>query len=487
MGQDEAPGYRIGAGAVTAPVFYGNVVNQDLTSAEALFFEGNRLMAAGDAREAEARFREAIGLLPDFAEAHANLGLLLDQAGRPDEAEQRYRQAIRLDPDCGQIHLNLGALLAGRKRFEEAEAAYRRALELMPGSPAAWSNLGVLQACRKQEEAAELSYRKAMELDPDYRLACFNLAYVLLRQGRYEEGWRCLEKRDWYAQLEKLLPCPRWQGEPLAGRSLLIGFEAGYGDMIQFCRYAAILKAQGAVRIDLICHPALKNLFTTLTGVDAVYPFDDPLPPSEWDFWTPPLSIPLHCRTRLDSIPRDLPYLHADAERAERWSAVLSAECAPADVRVGLAWKGNPRFENDADRSLPGLATLAPLGTITGVRYFSLQKGAGEEEAANPPAGLPVVNLGPQLSDFADTAAVVANLDLVICVDTAVAHLAGALGKDCWVLLPDYKTDWRWLSGRTDSPWYPGVMRLFRQSRMGDWASVVVKVGVELQRRAVGQ
>ena len=425
----------------------GDAVNQDSAAAEALFFEGNRLMAAGDASAAEACFREAIALVPDFAEAHANLGLLLDQAGRLDEAE----------------------------------AAYQRAIDLMPALPATWSNLGVLQACRKQEAAAEMSYRTAMALDPDYRLACFNLAYLLLRQGRYEEGWACFEKRDWYAQLETLLPCPRWQGEPLAGRSLLIGFEAGHGDMIQFCRYAAVLKGQGAAHITVICHPALKTLFTTLSGVDAVYAFDETFPPSTWDFWTPPLSIPFHCRTRLDSIPEELPYLHAEPERARRWSATLSAQCAPDDLRVGLVWKGNPRFENDADRSLPGLTMLEPLGAVAGVRFFSLQKGVGEDEAANPPPGLPVANLGPQLADFADTAAVVANLDLVICVDTAVAHLAGALGKHCWVLLPDYKTDWRWLSGRTDSPWYPGVMRLFRQSRMGDWGSVVGEVAAALR------
>jgi Tfp pilus assembly protein PilF len=460
-------------------------MSQDRKRAEALFFEGNRLMAAGDASAAEACFREAIELAPDFAEAHGNLGLLLDRAGRLDEAEHHYRQSIGLDPDCGQIRLNLGALLAGQKRFDEAEAAYQQAIELMPGSPAAWSNLGVLQACRKQEEAAELSYRTATALDPDYRLAYFNLAYLLLRQGRYEEGWPCFEKRDWYEQLEKRLPCPRWQGEPLAGRSLLIGFEAGHGDMIQFCRYARVLKGEGAARIAVICHPALKTLFATLRGVDAVHAFDETLPPSQWDFWTPPLSIPFHCRTRLDSIPEELPYLRAEPERARGWSAMLCAQCEPDDLRVGLAWKGNPKFENDADRSLPGLRTIESLGTVAGVRFFSLQKGVGEDEAANPPPCLPVANLGPQLADFADTAAVVANLDLVICVDTAVAHLAGALGKDCWVLLPDYKTDWRWLDGRADSPWYPGVMRLFRQPRMGDWGSVVAEVDAALRQRVV--
>ena len=457
-------------------------MSNHLKYAEDLYIEGKRLMAAGDARQAEACFRELIRFLPDFAEAHAKLGLLLDQEGMSAEAEQHYRHAITLNPNRGETHLNLGVLLTNQKRLEEAEAHYRQALELIPDSPAAWSNLGVLQACLRQEKEAELSYRIALTINPDYRLAYFNLSYLLLRQGRFEEGWRCLEAGKWYEQVEKNIPCPRWRGESLQGRSLLISFEAGHGDMIQFCRYAKVMKTLGAARITLVCHPALKTLFTTLEGVDTVLAFDETLPPAEWDFWTPPLSIPYYCRTRLDSIPAEIPYLQADRKLAERWSSVLSRECLPSDLRVGLVWKGNPLFENDSERSLPDLRTLESLGDLAGVRFFSLQKGAGDDEAANPPAGLPLVNLGPQISDFADSAAIVANLDLIISVDTAIAHLSGAMAKKCWLLLPDYKTDWRWLTGRTDSPWYPGVMRLFRQPRMGDWATVVAEVHMELRR-----
>ena len=457
-------------------------MSKNRVDAEALFHEGTRHMAVGRASEAEVSFREAIRLMPDLAEAYANLGMLLEDKDRPDEAESCYRQSLTLNPDLGQTHLNLGGLLLKQKRFDEAEAAYRLAIELMPGSPAAWSNLGVLQACRKQEEQAEQSYRLAMAMDPDYRVAPFNLSYLLLRQGRFEEGWRCLEARDWYARLQEKLSCPRWRGESLQGRTLLIGFEAGHGDMIQFCRFAAVLKAQGAARIDILCHPALQTLFATLDGVDGVLSFDQPLPSRQWDFWTPPFSMPYYCQTRLDSIPANLPYLRADPKLMEKWSVVLSAACAPSAVRVGLVWKGNPCFENDADRSLASLQIMEPLGAIAGVQFFSLQKGPGEDEAVNPPAGLPLVHLGAQIFDFADAAAIIANLDLIICIDTGYAHLAGALAKECWVLLPDYKTDWRWLTGRTDSPWYPGVMRLFRQPRMGDWATVMGEVRVALQK-----
>lgn len=455
--------------------------HEDLTRAEALFFAGNRHMASRDFPQAERCFREALRLVPDFAETHSNLGLLLDQAGRQVEAEYHYVHALTCNPHYLQTYLNLGGLLTVQKRFEEAETVYRLALELHPNSPAVWSNLGVLQACQKQEAAAERSYRTALELDAEYRLASFNFSYLLLRQGRFEEGWRHLEARDWYAPLEKHLTCPRWRGEPLDGKTLLIGFEAGHGDMVQFCRYAAVLKSQYAVFIGLICHPALKKLFDSLEGVDSVFSFAEPLPASGWDYWTPPFSIPFYCQTRLDSMPAKLPYLRADREKIEDWSSRLVTDSGPSGLRIGLVWKGNPLFENDQDRSLPHLETLAPLGEITGIRFFSLQKGAGEEEAAHPPIGLPIVNLGPELFDFADTAAVIEHLDLVISVDTAVAHIAGAMSKPCWVLLPDYKTDWRWLTERSDSPWYPGVLRLFRQPRMGDWATVVTEVRTALQ------
>ena len=242
--------------------------------------------------------------------------------------------------------------------------------------------------------------------------------------------------------------------------------------MIQFCRYLPVLKAKGAAHVALICHPPLKPLFATLDSVDEIIGFDEPLPATHYDFWTAPLSLPYHCATRLGTIPATLPYLQADPERIARWQPLLP----PGGLRVGLVWKGSRGFENDPDRSLPSLDVLAPLGEVPGVRFVSLQKGAGEDEAAQPPRELPLVDLGSRLADFADTAAVVAGLDLVISVDTAVAHLAGALAKPCWLLLPDYKADWRWLADRGDSPWYPGVMRLFRQARAGDWSSVVTQL-----------
>ncbi|ADE10816.1 tetratricopeptide repeat protein [Sideroxydans lithotrophicus] len=454
------------------------MIDKERTEAEALFFQGTSCMQAGDDAAAEDCFREALRIVPDFAEAYANLGLLLEKKGDLAAAEQNYRRSIELNPAHPETHLNLGALLAYMKRFNEAELAYMQAILLRQDSPAGWSNLGVLYACMKREEEAERCYRTALALDDSYRTARFNLSYLLLRQGRFEEGWPCLDARNWLTELARHLACPRWQGESLIGKSILIGYEAGHGDMIQFCRYAAVLKRQGATSITLICHPALKTLFSSLEDVDSVIALDEPIPSSGWDFWTPLLSIPRYCDTRIDSIPANIPYLFVPEEAMEKWGTLL-----PQDgLRVGLVWKGNPLFENDADRSLPGLDMLVPLAAVPGVRFISLQKGAGEAEALAPPAGLPITHIGSQLADFADTAAVVMNLDLVICVDTAIAHLAGALGKPCWVLLPDYKPDWRWMAERSDSPWYPGTMRLFRQPAMGDWKSVIVELVAALEQ-----
>jgi Tfp pilus assembly protein PilF len=453
--------------------------------AKKLFYDALRMMEQGDFAAAELGFRQALIEAPTLSEAHANLGFLLDSQSRRQEAEASYRQALALNPTQVQTYINLGALLESQKRFAEAEVAYRTALALNPESPQAWSNLGVLLTCTKQEAEAERCFRKALELAPDYRKASFNLAHLLLRQGRYEEGWFRMEARDWYEQIQKHLGMPRWQGEPLAGKSILIGLEAGHGDMIQFCRFGERLKEQGARRVSVLCHPPLKTLFQNLPGTDDVIAVGDPDPGIAWDYWTPPLSQPYYLNTRLDTIPTALPYLQAEPEKIAHWRAIM-ADTGSA-LRVGLVWKGNPRFENDADRSLRSLHDLAPLGEVAGIRFFSLQKGFGEDEAASATTPFPIVPLGGNITDFADAAAIIMNLDLVIAVDTAYAHLTGALGRPCWVMLPDYKTDWRWQAERNDSPWYPAVMRLFRQGTSGNWAPVITAVTTALANHVQGR
>jgi len=455
-------------------------MNQTQAEANALFDVGYAHLENRAYGPAQASFRAALEVRPDFLEALVNLAWALEKDGLLGEAETCYRRALELDPASLGAHRNLGVLLVRQKRFQEAEAVYHRALRLHPGSASLWTNLGVLLADQKNDAKAEACFWKALELDPDFPGAHYNLGYLFLCRGLFAEGWRRRQARSWSACAAQFA-FPRWQGEDLAGKSLLIAAEAGHGDMIQFCRYAALLKAQGAARIGVVCHAALARLFRTLHGVDQVIGLDQPLPATGWDFWTLPLSLPFHCGTLLETIPAAIPYLHPQPDLLASWGSLLPSE----GFRIGLVWKGSSGFESDADRSLANLAQLAPLGVVRGARFVSLQKGAGEAEAEPPPVGLPVLNLGCLIEDFADTAAIIANLDLIISVDTAAAHLAGALGKPCWVLLPDYRTDWRWLTGRADSPWYPGTMRLFRQ-QAGDWSAVIREVASSLEALVAG-
>jgi hypothetical protein len=445
------------------------------TASQQVYLDGNHLMEAGDLAGAEACYLRALALEPLHGPARANLGYLKERQGAWAEAEFHYLQAIALMPDHAQLYQNLGVLLLKEKRFADAEAAARTAVELAPESASAWSQLGVLLVCTHREPEGEACYREALALDPQHARARFNLSYLLLRQARFEEGWYMLDARWQFDYFPQSFDCPFWEGEPLEGKSLILGLEAGHGDMIHFCRYTTLLKARGAAQIAVVCHPALKRLFATLAGVDQVFALGEAPPAGAWDYWTRPMRMPGLFGTEMSSIPAPIPYLSAQPELVRYWDGVLPRQ----GLRVGLAWKGNPNFENDADRSLPSLMTLAPLADAP-VHFVSLQKGPGEAEALQPPAGMSLHAIGPQLGDFADTAAVIANLDLVICVDTAVAHLAGALGKPCWLLLPEYRCDWRWMTGREDSPWYPS-MRLFRQSGGEGWAVVVDRIAGELR------
>jgi len=443
---------------------------------EQLFFEGNACMNAGDLHAAEQCFMDALQLDSQCGEVIANLAYLKEQQGQFSLAEEYYRQALTLLPKTVQIYLNLGVMLMKLKRFSDVERIYQAAFAIDPDVAATWSNYGVLLACTKREVEAEQCYRKALQLDPNYRKARFNLSYILLRQGRYEEGWFCLESRDWQDLFSNYFYFRRWSGESLQGKSVVICFEGGHGDMIQFCRYASVLKSLGASKVSVICNPAITDLLTRMDDVDEVFSYELDVNKFGWDFWTPSISLPYFCNTRLDTIPAKLPYLRADAEKIEAYSNVFSKEKS----KVGVVWQGNTLFENNDDRSIAQLQTLRPLLEVSDIEFISLQKGAGEVQV-HQYTGRPLIAGGDLIKNFSDTAALIAHLDLVISVDTSVAHLAGAMGKACWVLLPDYRSDWRWMKARLDSPWYPDVMRLFRQMPDEDWGAVAIRVALALE------
>ena len=457
-----------------AEMSYRRALQLNPNHAEAHYNLGNNLQRMRRLEEAVVSYRRALQLRPEHTEAHYNLGATLYDLSQLDEAEKSYHHALRLKPDYAEALNNLGITLMKMGRVDEAEAAYRHTLQRKPDYLEALNNLGLTLMDAGKLDEAESNFRHAQSLNQGFAEAHYNLGLLLLSQGRYAEGWPYCEQR-YNPSIKKStfklpsLPCPQWQGESLLGKSLVIWTEQGFGDHIQFVRYAPLLKARGVSRLTLLCPAPLKALFETVPGVDDI--ITDVSGVGSYDYWSFPLSLPLYFDTTLDTIPGTEPYLYASPARLDKWRDRLPA----STCKVGLVWKGSAEHKHDAHRSLSGLHILAPLWSVAEVSFVSLQKGRGEEEAKHPPIELPILALGSEVSDFADTAAIIEQLDLVICVDTSVAHLAGALGKPCWVLLPANTTDWRWLRERDDSPWYPSL-RLFRQQTQGDWQTVIAKV-----------
>lgn len=444
------------------------------------------LLMAEDGRpaEAEAAYRAALAANPDYPEGLNNLGVVLLEAGRLAEAEECFRRASSNVPGTIEYRCNLGVVLHKLMRYADAEEAYRDILRIKPDHDPTLDNLGCLLAELKRFDEAEEAFRRALSIAPESPEARRDFGYTLLSIGRLADAWPLHEARfDPRLKDKKFMvqtppvPFPQWRDESLRGRSLLVWYEQGFGDEIQFARYIPLLKRQGAAHVSLMCTAPLRELFETLEGLDEIYVAKDGVEVRGHDFWVLSMSLPFHFGTSLANIPAEIPYLRASPRRIERWQERLPRE----GLRVGLVWKGNPKHKNDANRSLPGLETMAPLWQVPGVSFVSLQKGAGEEEAKYPPGNQPLIHLGSEMESFADSAAIVSQLDLVISVDTALVHVAGALGKPCWVLLPRRGTDWRWLQERSDSPWYPKGMRLFRQQNAGDWHGVVGDLTDELR------
>ncbi len=429
--------------------------------------------------EAEQVFRQALALRPDHAEAHYNLGVVLRQLERYPEAESAYRNALRLAPTHTEALNNLGGVLIALDRLQEALAVFEEALACNPGFALTHFNIGSAQKELGAFDAAEAAYRRAFELNPAYGDAQFRLATLLIAMGRYEEGWRLYERRYdntgfIHYRSRDMLDCLHWQGEPIAGKTLLLWQEDGLGDMLQFARYARLLKAQGARHIVFACVSTLHRVLAGVEGIDIVIDHADAVSrASQFDYWASPLSLPMHLGTTLDTTPAPANF-QPEAALVEQWGARL--DTLGPGTRVGLVWRGNPQHHNDHHRSIPSLAALAPLWRVPGLRFVSLQKGAGEDEAQRPPQNQPILHLGSEVTDFVDTAAILSQLDLLICVDTSTAHLAASLGVPCWVMLPRRDVDWRWLHARDDSPWYPHTVRLFRQGNYETWGAVIERV-----------
>ncbi len=398
--------------------------------------------------------------------------------GQLDAAAASYREALRLNPGSSDALVNLGNVCAGRQQWDEAVGHFRQALGLQPEHANALKNLAVTLLDQGQSAEAEQVFRQMLDVHPDSPEAHLGLASCYLLRGDFERGWPEYEWRWRTPEFGSLPNLSRWEGQPLAGRSLLLLAEQGLGDTIQFIRYARPLKQRGA-RVVLACPPALARLLARSPDLDELFvrgPAED-LP--RCDYYLPLLSAPGALGTGASTIPCTVPYLSADPELAAHWRRELAGI---EGLKIGIAWQGSREFRQDRWRSIP-LARFSPLAELPGVRLVSLQKGFGSEQLAE--VDFPVLDLGDRLDEAAgplmDTAAIMSNLDLIVTSDTAIAHLAGALAVPVWVALPR-SPNWRWLLERDDSPWYP-TMRLYRQTVLGDWEQVFRRIAAELPVR----
>jgi Flp pilus assembly protein TadD len=453
-----------GAGrAAEAEAAYRDILRRNPDHLGALGEFGRLALQLGQARTAAALLARAVALRPEDAILRNNLAAAYEHAGHPAEAVACHRANIARHPAFAPGLNNLGNALKSLDRLDLAIAAYRRAVAAAPDDWLALNNLGSSLHQANRDAEAVAAYRTALALRDDPE-AHHGLALALLAQGDFARGW---PEYEWRARTEQHAPSwprfarPRWQGEAAAGRVLLIHAEQGLGDMLQFCRYVPLVAARG-MKVVLWMPDPLVRLFRRLDGVAEVVGLRDPLP--AFDLHCPMMSLPLIFGTRLETIPAAVPYLSP-------WPQDIVPLGAGSSPKVGLAWAGNPYLQADRRRSL-AVDDLRPLLGRADLALYSLQK-----DKSAPPG---VIDPMGRVRDFADTAALIANLDLVISVDTAVAHLAGAMGKPVW-LLNRFDAEWRWLRDRDDSPWYP-TLRQFRQASPGDWAGVIARVDAELRR-----
>ena len=441
------------------------------------------LAAAGSARQergeieaAIADYEESLALEQEQAQVLNNLGNLYKNCGRLEDAIAAYRSAIDADGSLAEAHFNLGTAFFESGERAQAIAQCRTALALRPAFAEASVRLGLLLEQEGDAPGATACYRDAIAARPDFAEAHFNYALRLLLAGNFEKGWEEYEWRLRLPELEPLWPFagrPRWDGSPLEGKTILLYAEQGLGDAIQFARFAPLVAERGG-RVILNCAASLMALFENLPGVAALADRSKPAP--AFDVCCSLLSLPRIFRTTLATLPAQSPYLHADPEKLRRWNARLAADSAR--LKVGVVWATQSSNKSAQSRSLD-LEMLAPLAAAGDVLFCSLQKGPAADRIAHAPAGMRIVDCGRELADFSDSAALIGSLDLVISIDTAAAHLAGAMAKPIW-LMTDWPPEWRWLLGRDDSPWYP-TMRLFRRARAQSWQDVIARLAEALR------
>lgn len=443
------------------------------------YFLGNSLRAAGDFAGAREAFERAVALEPGMAEAHNNLALVLGKLGLEDEARRALDRATAANPNLAAARSNLGAIMSRGSALDEAEAMLREAVRLDPASLDARTNHGAVLMRQRRFAEAEAEFRQVLATRPGFASAELNLGLMLLTEGRLEEGWPYYDSRWRQPQLAEkrpLLDSPCWMGEPLDGKTLFIFAEQGFGDNIQFIRYVQVLKQRfPTVRLIHYCLHSLYDLLlsSSIARDCDILPWGQPIPPH--DLHCPIMSLPWRCGTTLSSIPDPGVYLASAPAAVASWQGRFQTQPHP---RVGLVWASSETFVYRSAKTV-ALAKLKPLFAVPDIAWVNLQFGKESAEIGENGLTERLFDPMPEVKTFFDTAAVIAQLDLVISVDTAVAHLAGAMGKPVW-MIDRFDTDWRWLLDREDSPWYR-TMRIFRQTEMGAWGPVIDRVGEALR------
>jgi tetratricopeptide (TPR) repeat protein len=434
---------------------------------------------AGNLRASAKIYVEILQVQPENIAALSALGEICYKLGNYTLAISCIERDLELNPTNALGYYNLGIALKELKRFDEAIVSFKTSLRINPNIAEAYNNLGFIfgQIQGLFMEAMDC-YDKAIELNPNYAQAHFNKSSLLLLSGNFNEGWKEYEWRrkiSNYVPLQRNFPQPLWNRSDIQGKTIFLYSEQGFGDTIQFARYIPIVAQQEAT-ILVECQKELVALLQKVNGVKKMVTRNEK--PPAFDVHYPLLSLPSLFDTTLEDIPARVPYINAESSLASNWRNKMQADAAK--LKVGLVWAGKPGHANDCNRSC-SINIFLSLARLDGVTFYSLQKGAAAQQAKFPPQGIRLIDYTDDIYDFSDTAALIENLDLVISVDTSVAHLAGAMGKPVWILLP-FIPDWRWMLNRDDSPWYP-TMQLFRQPAIGDWTSVITSVADKLQKQ----
>jgi tetratricopeptide (TPR) repeat protein len=433
---------------------------------------GTLLQEKGELNEAINYYRKVLQINPNHADTYNCLGSVFQKKQEYDEAINCYKKAIELKPYFIKAFINIANAFLEKEEFDEAITYFKRAVAIDPNFAGTYYNLGLLFHRTKQFDEALVCYKKTIQLDPNFADAYYSLSLLYLLLGNFQEGWKFFEWR-WKLKdsYQRNFTRPLWDGSDIVGQHILLHAEQGFGDTIQFIRYAPIVAQYGA-NVIVECQQELVSLFENIEGVQKVIGHSNKIP--DFDVHYPLLSLPLVLNTTLENIPAKVPYLSVGSSLKDNWRNIIQNNSS--NKRVGIVWSSGLGGLLKK-KSIP-LNTLLPIIQTDNITFYSLQKGDAAKQIKSLPEGIRLIDFTEKIHKFADTAALIENLDLVISVDTAVAHLSGALGKPVWTMLP-FEPIWQWGLDREDSPWYP-TMKLFRQQSRGDWTSVIFSVKDEL-------